>query len=212
MIKFVSLRGNKTHLYAITSRNSNNPLLICRAFHPRTSHSITNTIYRASHHLCEVENDSQLYKKEEWLADSPTVISLQRWGWMPEDQTVSSLPSLPRSAVLMPWLVLGGYRFASRLAGYLKTGLKKINKQLTGCRRKTLVCFIVLSWLRGRNGAFLRQLWKNYRVSIEYAAYSAFYWATPVKKNDILNIWWLKTGPPDSHIVNHIPLMNKYSS
>lgn len=107
MLKFVSLRRNKTHSYDITSRNSNNPLLICRAFHPRTSHSITNTMYRASHHLCEVENYSQLYKKEEWLADSPTVISLQRWGWMPEGQTVSSLLSLLRRAVLMPWLILG---------------------------------------------------------------------------------------------------------
>jgi len=85
MIKFVSLRGNKTHLYAITSRNSNNPLLSCRAFHPRTSRSTANTIYRASHRLCEVERDSQLYKREERLADSPTVVSLQRWGWMPED-------------------------------------------------------------------------------------------------------------------------------
>lgn len=151
MLKFVSLRRNKTHSYDITSRNSNNPLLICRAFHPRTSHSITNTMYRASHHLCEVENYSQLYKKEEWLADSPTVISLQRWGWMPEGQTVSSLLSLPRRAVLMPWLILGADFLAVWQGTWKAAWKKKINKQVTGYRRKMLVCFIVLLWPGGRN-------------------------------------------------------------
>lgn len=89
---------------------------------------------------------------------------------------------------------------------------KKINKQLTGCRRKTLACFTVLSWPGGRSELSCGSCERTYRVSIDYAAYSAFYWGTPVKKNDILNIWWLKTGPPGSHIVNHIPLMNKHSS
>lgn len=54
----------------------------------------------------------------------------------------SSLPSLPRSAVLMLWLVLGGCSLASSLEGYLKTAWNEINKQLTGgkCWLVSLCC------------------------------------------------------------------------
>lgn len=48
-------------------------------------------------------------------------------------------------------------------------------------------------------------------VSMEYTAHGAFYWGSPVER-DIINMWWLKTAPPDSHVVNHVLLMNKHSS
>lgn len=165
-INFVSLRGNKTHLCAITSRNSNNPLLICRAFHPRTSLSITSTTSQASHHHCKVENDSQLHKKEEWLGDSPTAISLQRWGWVPEDRTVPSpvcwaALSWCRGPCLVATDSLPARQSIWKLA--LKKKKKKIKKQLSGCRRKMPASPCAVGTQRNK-GAFLWQLWENYSV------------------------------------------------
>lgn len=70
-----------------------------------------------------------------------------------------SQPRLLSSTVLMPWPVLGGYRFTAGQAEYLKTGFKKkkIKQQLSGCRSKMPASPCAVGTQR-KKGAFLWQL------------------------------------------------------
>lgn len=118
-----------------------------------------------------------------------------------------SLPRLVSSTVLMPWPMLGGYRFTASQAEYLKTGLKKCKNQ-------------EVEWMQEGNASFSLCCGRKEHscgscekatVSMEYTAHGAFCWGSPVTK-DIINLWWLKTAPPDSHVVNSVLLMSKHSS